>query len=119
MQKSPSRVLCRTPSQFTFTETKYHKNEITSLYEKLREPTTEMKAMKSFVIVQILLVKNSVNNKFGNNTQLQQKSNEKSLTEEIRHLRQEKKTKTCIIQTLMEDLLKRIKSIDGNPICIK
>ena len=57
--------------------------------------------MKSFVIEQILLVKNSVNDKFGNNTQLEEKSNEKYLTEEIRQLREENKTKNCIIQTLM------------------
>ena len=58
-QKSPSPIICRTPSQLTFTKTEYHQNEITTLYEKLREITTEMKAMKSFVILlwQILLVK--------------------------------------------------------------
>ena len=56
-----------------------------------------MKAMKFFVIEQILLVKNSVNDKFGNNTQLQKKSDEKHLTEEIRHLREESKTKNYII----------------------
>ena len=70
--------------------------------------------MKSFVIEQILLVRNTVNHKFGNNTQLQGKSNEKYLNKEIRHLREENKTK---IQTLMENqnnLLKLIKSIDGN-----
>ena len=70
--------------------------------------------MKSFVIEQILLVRNTVNHKFGNNKQLQGKSNEKYLNKEIRHLREENKTK---IQTLMENqnnLLKRIKSIDGN-----
>ena len=60
-QKSPSPIICRTPSQLTFTETEHHQNEITTLYEKLRETTTEMKAMKSFVIEQILLIKNSVN----------------------------------------------------------
>lgn len=52
-----------------------------------------MTAMKSFVIKQILLVKNSGNDKFGNNTQLQEESNEKYLTKEIRHLRKENKTK--------------------------
>ena len=93
-QKSPSPVMCRTPSQFTFTKTKYHENELlTSLCEKLREVTTEMKTIKSFVSEQILLVKNSVNNKFGNNTQLQEKSNQKYLTEEILHLREKNKTK--------------------------
>ena len=81
------------PSQLTFPETKYHQNEITKLYEKLREITTKIKAMKSFVIEQILLVKDSVNDKLGNNTQLQEKSNEKHLTEEIRHLKEESKTK--------------------------
>ena len=105
---------------YTFTETEYHENNITSLYEKLKEPTTEMTAMKSFVIKKkFLLVKNSVNDKFGNNTQLQEKSNEKYLTKENRHLREENKTKNCITQTLMENqinLLKRIKSIDGNHI---
>ena len=48
---------------------------------------------------------------------MQEKSNEKYLIEEIRHLREENKTKNCIIQTLMENqnnLLNRIKSIDGN-----
>ena len=48
---------------------------------------------------------------------MQEKPNEKYLTEEIRHLREENKTKNCIIQTLMENqnnLLKRIKSIDEN-----
>ena len=44
--------------------------------------------MKSFVTEQILLAKNSVNDKFGNNTQLQEKSCEKYLTEQIRHLRE-------------------------------
>ena len=93
VQKSPSPVICGTPSQFTFTKTKYHENELlTSLCEKLREVTTEMKTIKSFVLEQILLVKNSVN-KFGNNTQLQEKSNEKYLTEEILHLREKNKTK--------------------------
>ena len=70
-----------------------------------------MKAMKSFVVEQILLVKKSVNDKLGNNTQLQEKSNEKYLTEEIHHLREENKAKNCIIQTPMENqnnLLKRI-----------
>ena len=47
-----------------------------------------MKAIKSFVIEQILLVKNSVNDKLGNNKQLQGKSNEKYLIEEIRHQRE-------------------------------
>ena len=73
--------------------------------------------MKSFVIEQILLVKNSVNEKLSNKTQLQEKSNEKHLTEEIRHLREESKTKKYIIPTLIENqyhLLKRIKSIDEN-----
>ena len=73
--------------------------------------------MKFFVTEQILLIKNSVNDKFGNNTQLQDKSNEKYLTEEIFHLRVENTTKNCIIQTLMgnqNNLLKRFKSIDGN-----
>ena len=116
-QKSPSPVICKTPSQLTFSETEYHKNEITTLYEKLREITTEMKEMKSFVREQILLIENSVNEKLGNNAQLQEKSNEKYLIEEIRHLREENKTKNCIIQTLMENqnnLLNRIKSIYGN-----
>ena len=36
LQKSPSPIICRTTSQLTFTETKYHQNEITILYEKLR-----------------------------------------------------------------------------------
>ena len=52
----------------------------------------------------------------GNNAQLQEKTNKKYLIEEIRNLREENKTKNCIIQTLMENqnyLLKRIKSIDG------
>ena len=40
--------------------------------------------MKSFAIEQILLVKNSVNDKFDNNTQLQEKSNKKYPNEEIR-----------------------------------
>ena len=116
-QKSPCPIICRTPSQLTFAETEYHQNEITAPYEKLRELTTEMKTIKSFAIEQSLLVKNSVNDKFSNNTELQEKSNEKYLTEEIRHLRKENKTKNCIIQTLMENqnnLLKRIKSIDEN-----
>ena len=60
-----------------------------------------------------------MNDKFGNNTQLQEKSNEKYLTKKNLHLREENKTKNCITQTLMENqinLLKRIKSIDGNHI---
>ena len=76
-----------------------------------------MKAMKSFVTEQISLIKNSVNDKFGNNTQLQEKSNKKNSTEEIFHLREENTEKNCIIQTLMENqnnLLKRFKSVDGN-----
>ena len=93
-QKSPSPIICRTPSRLTFSETEYHKNEITTLYEKLREITTEMKEMKSFVTEQILLIKNSVNDKLGNNAQLQEKSNQKYLIKEIRHLREENKTKT-------------------------
>ena len=75
-----------------------------------------MKAMKCFVIKQIFLIKNSVKAKLGNKTQLEEKSHEKYLTEEISHLREEK-TKNCLIQMLMENqnnLLKRIKSIDGN-----
>ena len=94
-QKSPSAIKCRKPSQLTFTKTEYHQNKIATIYEKLRELTAEMKAMKSFVIEQILLVENSVNDKFSNNTHLQEKSNEKYLTEEIRHLREENKTKNC------------------------
>ena len=62
-----------------------------------------MKAMKSYVIEQVLYVKNSVNDKLGNNTKLQEKSNEKYLSEEIRHLREESKTKSCVIETLMEN----------------
>ena len=69
--KSPYPIICRIPSQLTFPETEYDQNEITTLYEKFREITTEMKAMKSFVIEQILLVKNSVNEKLGNNTKFQ------------------------------------------------
>ena len=71
-QKSPSPIICKTPSQLTFSETKYHKNEITTLYEKLREITTEI---KYFVRKQILLIENSVNDKLGYNAQLQEKSN--------------------------------------------
>ena len=56
-----------------------------------------MKEMKSFVIDQILLVKNSVNDKLDNKAQLQEKSKEKYLTEEIRHLRKENKTRNFII----------------------
>ena len=59
-QKSPSPIICKTPPQLTFSDTEYHKNEITTLYEKLREITTEMKEMKSFVREQILLIENSV-----------------------------------------------------------
>ena len=92
-QESPSPILCKTPPQLTFSETEYHKNEITTLYEKLREITTEMKEMKSFVREQILLIENSVNEKLGNNAQFQEKSNEKYLIEEIRHLREENKKK--------------------------
>ena len=58
--KSLSPIICRTPSQLTFPETEYHQNEVRKLYEKLGEIITEMKTMKSFVIEQILLVKNSV-----------------------------------------------------------
>ena len=101
-QKFPSSIICRTPSHLTFTETKYHQNEITAPYEKLRELTTEMKAMKSFAKEQFLLVKNPVNDKFDNNTQLQEKSREKCLTEEICHLREENKKKS-IMQTLMKN----------------
>ena len=43
--------------------------------------------MKSFVIEQILHIINSEEDKLGNNAQLQEKSNEKHLTEEIRHSR--------------------------------
>ena len=113
-QKSPSPIICKTPSQLTFSETKHHKNEATTLYEKLREITTEI---KYFAREQILLTENSVNDKLGYNAQLQEKSNEKYLIEEIHHLREENKTKKCKIQTLMENqnnLLNRIKSIDGN-----
>ena len=116
-QKFPSPTIYKTPSKLSFSETEYRKNEITTLYEKLREITTEMKEMKSFVREQILLIKDSVNDKFGNNAQLQEKSNEKYLIEEIRHLREENKKKNCIIQTLFEkknNLLNRSKSIDGN-----
>ena len=111
-QKSRSPIICRTSSQLTCTKIECHKYEITTLYEKLREITTEM---KSFVIEQILLVKNTVNDKLGNNAQLQEKPIEKYLTEEIRHSREENKTKNCIIQTLMKNqnnLLKHINSID-------
>ena len=114
--KSNCPIICRTPSQLTFIEIEYHQNEITRLYENLRELATEMKVMKSFIIEQMLLVKNSVDDKYVNNTQLHEKPNEKCLTEEIYHLREENKTKNCIIQTLMENqnnLLKR-KFIDGN-----
>ena len=45
--------MCRTSSQLTFTETKYHKNEITTLYEELIELTTEIKAIKFLVIEQV------------------------------------------------------------------
>ena len=93
-EKSPSPIICRTPSQLTFSKTEYHKNEIKTLYKKLREITTEMKEVKSFVKEQILLIKNSVNDKLGNNGQLLEKSNRKYLIKEIRHLREENKTKT-------------------------
>ena len=58
-----------------------------------------------------------MNDKLSNNAQLEEKSNEKYLIEEIRHLREENKTKNCIIYTLMENqnnLLNRFKFIDGN-----
>ena len=41
-QKSSSPIICGTLSQFTLTEIKYEENEITSLYEKLRELNTEI-----------------------------------------------------------------------------
>ena len=56
-----------------------------------------------------------MNDKYGNNTKLQEKSNENYLTEKIPYLREENKTKNCAIQTLIENqnnLLKRIKSSD-------
>ena len=82
-QKSPP-IICRTPPQLlAFTKIEFHKNEITTLYEKLREITTEMKEMKSFVIEEILLMKNSVNDKLSNSAQLQGKSNDKYLNEKI------------------------------------
>ena len=71
-KKSPSPIICRTSSHLTFTKTEYHQNEITSLCKEL---TREMKAMRSFVVEQVLLGKNSVNDKFGNNTQFKEKSN--------------------------------------------
>ena len=92
-QKSPSLILCRTSSQLTFTETEYYQNEITTLYEKLRELTTEMNAINFFVIEQTLFVKNSVNDKFDNNTQLEEKSNKKYLTGRTHLLIEENKTK--------------------------
>ena len=49
--------------------------------------------MKSFVVKQILLVKNSVNDKLNNNTQLQENSNQKYLTEEIRLKRRQQNKK--------------------------
>ena len=58
-----------------------------------------------------------MNDKFDNNTELQEESNENYLTEETQHLREENKIKKCIIQTLMENqnsLLKGNKSIGGN-----
>ena len=55
-QKPPFPIICRTPSQVTFTETEYHSNEIPKLYEELRELTIDI---KFFVIEQIRLVKNS------------------------------------------------------------
>ena len=83
-QKSPSPIICRTPSQLlAFTKIEFHKNEITTLYEKLREITTEMKEMISFVIEEILLIKNSVNDKLSNSAQLQEKSNDKYLNEKF------------------------------------
>ena len=48
-QKSSSPMICRTPSQFTFTNTQYIKNKSMLLYEKLRELTAEMTAIKCFV----------------------------------------------------------------------
>ena len=56
-----------------------------------------------------------MNNKVGNNIQLQERSNEKYLTEKRRHLTEENARKNCITQTLMgnqNNLLKSIKSID-------
>ena len=35
-QKSPSPIICRTPSELIFAETEYQPNEITTFYEKLR-----------------------------------------------------------------------------------
>ena len=58
-----------------------------------------------------------MNDKYDNNTELQEESNENYLTEETQHLREENKIKKCIIQTLMENqnsLLKGNKSIGGN-----
>ena len=54
-QKSSSPMICRTPSQFTFTNTQYIKNKSMLLYEKLRELTAEMTAIKCFVIEFYLL----------------------------------------------------------------
>ena len=47
-------------------------------------------------------------------TQLQEKSNEKYLTEENLHLREKNKTKYCIIQSLMENQNKLLKRITSN-----
>ena len=114
----PYLIICRTPSQLTFIKTEYHQNEITTLYEKLRELTTETKAMKPFVIEQILLVKNSMND---NNTQLQKKVKGKvsnrGNSSSNRHLRKKNNTKNCRVQTLMENqnnLLKQFKPNDRN-----
>ena len=67
-QTSPSPIIYRTPSQFTFTDTVYCENEITSLYKNSENQLQRLAAMKSFVIEQILLVKHLANHKFNNNS---------------------------------------------------
>ena len=47
-QKSPSPIICRTPSQLTFTETEYHQNEITTLYQKPRKVNNRDKSNEIF-----------------------------------------------------------------------
>ena len=74
-------------------------DRVISLEEKLSVVNTEIMALRSFITEQLLLIKTIVKEKSTDSSVC----DPNKFSDEIKHLREENNSKTCIIQTLLEN----------------
>ena len=79
------------------------RDTFSALEEKVNLLNIEIIAMKSFIEDQMLILRQSTKDSTLQKSSCDHNSKIARLTEEITYLRNEKRTKSCIIQTLLED----------------